>query len=661
MIPSEYDYIVKSLPLFAGMSPKEWQYIRKRASIEEYRKGQVIYKQGTGATGFYCLIRGRVMVSTQDAAGRQEALEYLHRGKYFGVISMLTGEPHSVTAKAINDAAVLAVPAPEFEPLLRRIPQLAIELSRSLSRRIKRPNIQKKIFESTIFAVLSSHPQAGKTIYAFNLALSLLSETGKSVIIIDICSRLKRHRMPRLLKSGRYRPSDLSLPLFELARIPRAIVRDQSGINLLYLTFAEKDTAWPRRVLDILSVLVNEYHFVILDLPCCKTKPVLGLLNQADLIHVLSAPRVKELGATRHLMQKMKKEFDFPESKVRVLINEKKASRLSYQRKRSMLKQEIFAVLPVSRQSDPARTVTADPDSGYARTVRRIARQEGECLMGLALGVGAAYGFCHIGVLKVIEEENIALDMISGASMGAVIASLWSIGKSSSEILEITSEFKDPRYVLSLLDFTFPLVGLVKGNKLYRFLKRYVGSRTFRDIRIPLRIVASDVKKKEARIFDSGSLLDAIMASCAMPGVFAPFRINEEMLLDGGVINPLPTEPLVQAGMKKIIAVNVTPSREDIRTGDDMRREEESSGRWFDPRRFLRNKLRNNIFDILFSSFEILQSEVALKQAQLADIVLHPDTSGFHWLELHKYADLAFRGEEAARKNLERIRRLIRE
>jgi NTE family protein len=153
-----------------------------------------------------------------------------------------------------------------------------------------------------------------------------------------------------------------------------------------------------------------------------------------------------------------------------------------------------------------------------------------------------------------------------------------------------------------------------------------------------------------------------------MPGVFAPFRFKEEMLFDGGVINPLPTEPLFKMGVKKIIAVNVTPSRDDIlRQYEKLKQDIVAVGdsakkrHWFSLKENTKKLFRTNILDIIFSSVEILQSEVASKEGQLADIVLHPDTSGLYWLELHRAAEFCSRGEEEARRNLDKIRRLIRE
>jgi len=665
---TDYDYILKEFPLFSGLTAQQQRYVRQKARFLEFRKGQIVYKEGSAPSYFYCIIRGRVAVSTQDRYGKQTTLEHLHRGKYFGVISSLTGEPHSVTARAINDALLLAVSVDDLEAILRKVPGLAIELGRALSRRLKHKDIrQKTVFESTIISVLSSYPQAGKTVYASNLAFGISREAHKRVIILDICPPEKIHRLPRVLGMREsYRVFNLSSRIASTAQYKDYILKDKFGIDLIYVTYTHDDPSWQRTVVEMLSRLVNEYHFVIIDLPSTREQAVLNILNQADIIHILTSPRPLDLRSTRILAKTLDEEYHFPVQKLKIILNAARQSRISSEDTLKLLGRDVFASLPHIEARAAGRAVIDTPLSPYAKVMRRIARQEGDCLVGLALGVGAAYGLCHIGVLKVLEEEKIPIDMISGASIGSVIASLWATGRSSAEILSITREFRQPQYILNLLDFTLPLQGFIKGNKLYGFLKKYLGNMTFYDVKIPLKIVASDVKRRETMVLDRGTLVDAIMASCSMPGIFMPFKMKGQMLFDGGVLSPLPTEPLVEMGVKRVIAVNVTPSREDIKrqyesVKDDLNGDTASAhGReWFNLKRYIQEQFKTNILDFIFSSFEIMQSEVAQKEAQLADVVLHPDLSGLHWLALHKSEAFAGRGEEEARRHIDKIKQLI--
>ena len=667
----EKDLIIQEFPLFADLTARERKIIKERSSILSFKKGEVIYKEGSLPSGFYCLALGRVVIYIRDNQGNERVLEYLHRGKYFGIISLLTGESHSVTAQAANDCVVLVTAKEDFDLVLNKIPRLAIDLSRTLSRRLRhKESSQKNIFESTVISVFSSYSQAGKTIYGLNLGLSLKKETRKSVIILDILASGGTHSLPARLGLGQEKVFDLSRDSGDNAgSAGEFILKSSFGVDLLCFHYRPDCNLCVRRLLGILSRLLNTYHFIILDLPSLLDKNIFSILNQSDFIHLLSGPGEEELQKTHALTQGLKDEFGFPEDKVKTIINEYKLSKITPVEQAQILDRKIFATLPKIEPGLSDRLVLDTPASEYSRAVRRISRYTGESMVGLVLGVGVGYGFCHVGVLKVIEEEGIPVDIIAGSSIGALIASLWAIGRSSSEILEITREFKEPKRIWGLVDFTIPHLGFIKGNKLYKFLNKYLAGKTFYDTRLPLKIIASDVKKKEPRVLDQGLLVDAIMASCSMPGVFAPFKFKEEFLFDGGVINPLPTEPLFKMGVKKIIAVNVTPSRQDIlkqyakiKEGMQTNISEVIKSRsWFDLGRYFKDAFKTNILDIIFSSVEILQSEVAQKEGLLADVVLHPDTSGLYWLDLHKAEEFAKRGEEEARRNLARIKELVNE
>lgn len=670
MNPEDKEFIIKELPFFAGLTKIELAAIGAKSEIVEYRKGQIIYEELSRPSAFYCIISGRVQIYTNDKSGSRLILEYLHRGKYFGIISLLTSEPHSVTSEAINDCAILVIKKDDFDFILKKIPRLAIDLSRTLSRRLKRKDVhQKKIFESTVISVFSSYAQAGKTVYALNLAFSLNRETHKSVIILDILPKDKLHTLPHKLLLEQPRVLDLSSGP-EIRALPQAIIsKSEFGIDLFCFYYQEDDNACLKRLIEILSLLVNDYHYIILDLPAAMDRTIISMLNQSDIIHILSSPDPVDLKRTNNLISRLKTDFNFDPQKIKTIINEYKLARIHYSDQLEILGYEIFATIPKINFDAAERLIIDQPDCEYSKAVRRIARQLGDCLVGLVLGVGVGYGFCHVGVLKVIEEENIPIDVIAGSSIGALIASLWAVGKSSREILEITREFREPKHIWELIDITFPRLGFIKGNKLYRFLKRHLGDKTFYDVKMPLKIIASDVRRKEPKILDKGLLVDAIMASCSMPGIFTPFKFKEEVLFDGGVTNPLPTEPLVKMGVKKIIAVNVTPSREDILkqlTKFKSGTPSEHAGDVLKNKPFgllgrLKSIFNLNIVDIIFSSVEVLQSEVARREGELADIVLHPDTTGLFWLELHKADEFARRGEIEARKNLDKIWQLVNE
>lgn len=654
------EVVIAELPLFSSLDQRARQVISQHSQLFEVEKGKVIYNEGDPPDAFYCIIIGRVVIEGRGPSGQVRVLEYLHHGKYFGIISILTGEPHSVTARALNDCLLLKISKDDFLAILKDVPQLAIDLSRTLSRRLKDKDVHHKtIFESTIITIISCYPNLGKTLYTLNLALGLQKETAKSVIVLEVLPSDKKPSLPERLH--------FSCPCILLSAsfgsLESFIVKGTKGFDYISLGYDAQREISLKNFLAILTLLVNDYHYLLVDLPSVVDEFVLGAAGQSDEVHILASKDRQVLASTIELEQKLKERKGIQTARMKFILNEGVGSS-SFEGGGEGV--HFFATLPKIDGSICETEVLDFPDSPYAKAIRRISRTVGERLVGLALGVGAAYGFCHIGVLEVFEQENIPIDIISGSSIGALIASLWVTGRSAQEILRLTQELTQKKKMWGLVDLTFPSLGFIKGRRLYNFLKRYLGDKTFYDIRIPLKIVASDIHRKEARILEKGKLVDAIMASCSMPGVFRPFQLKDEMLFDGGVVSPLPTEVLFKLGVNKIIAVNVTPSGEDVlRTNQRLKGLVDNAKEKRDKIGFLRDffsrRARNNILDIIFRSIELMQSEIVQQESSFADVVLHPDTQGLHWLEFHKASEFALRGKEEARRNIERIRKVIQQ
>jgi len=181
-------FIINYAPLFANLSSSEKKLILEKSKVVEYSKGDPIYKQSDPADAFYCVISGRVRVFTL-ANEKKETLEYLHYGNYFGMISLLTGSPHSVNAEAANDSKILKINKEDFQVIVDKIPKLAVDLSKTLSHRLNKSEDRwKKVFESNILSVFSAPGGSGHAAYATSLALSLKKETGKKIILINICN-----------------------------------------------------------------------------------------------------------------------------------------------------------------------------------------------------------------------------------------------------------------------------------------------------------------------------------------------------------------------------------------------------------------------------------------------------------------------------------------
>jgi len=177
--------------------------------------------------------------------------------------------------------------------------------------------------------------------------------------------------------------------------------------------------------------------------------------------------------------------------------------------------------------------------------------------IGLALSGGAARGYAHIPIIQKLLKENIEIDMISGSSVGALIGAYFALYGEVDSLLEKLEKMSWKDW-LKLIDLQNPKKSLIKGEKIRKFLeKEFFQDKTFKDTKIKLIIVATDVVKNKPVYFTSGKIIDAIMYSIAIPGVFPLSEYKNKILTDGQVAEHLPVNILFEKGMEKVIGVDV--------------------------------------------------------------------------------------------------------
>jgi NTE family protein len=248
--------------------------------------------------------------------------------------------------------------------------------------------------------------------------------------------------------------------------------------------------------------------------------------------------------------------------------------------------------------------------------------------IGLALGGGFARGIVHIGVLKVLEGENIPVRFVAGTSVGALIGAAYCSGASPAELETIASRvrFRD------LARWTLSRLGFATNLRMIGFLNKVLKVKTFEELRTPLAVTATDFTTGEGVVFRSGPLADAVRASCAYPGVFLPVTVNGRLLVDGMLAHSLPSRPVREMGAERVIAVNLK-SRWTTAEG---------------PR---------HIFDVIGQCFAIAQTLNCAQSRQSADLVIEPDVTGYRFDDFEHSAELVRIGEEAARAIVPEIRK----
>lgn len=219
--------------------------------------------------------------------------------------------------------------------------------------------------------------------------------------------------------------------------------------------------------------------------------------------------------------------------------------------------------------------------------------------IGLALGSGAFRGFAHIGVLQVLSENNIPISFLSGASVGALVAAYFSLYQDISGLEDTFLKSKKNFYLIADLGWRN---GLVSGTKYEKFIEHLLGRKTFKDVKIPLSVLATDLISGKPHVFKAGELAKAVRASASVPLIFEPTKGSNKNFVDGALSRPVPVQELLDMGADKIIAVNLYHKNE------------------FNDKKF-------NLTKIAFQSMRIALYNLAQSSLKGSDIVINPDVS----------------------------------
>jgi NTE family protein len=177
--------------------------------------------------------------------------------------------------------------------------------------------------------------------------------------------------------------------------------------------------------------------------------------------------------------------------------------------------------------------------------------------IGMALGSGAVRGYALIPIIKRIKKEGIEIEAVTGSSIGALVGAYYALHGEIDSLWEKAKKMKRKDW-LKLADPNRPNLSLIKGEKIKKFfIDQYYGDSTFKDTQIPLVVCATDPLQRKPVYMDKGKIIEAVMASISIPGIFPPYKIKDQFYVDGGVLDPVPVKPLLDMKIKKIVGVNL--------------------------------------------------------------------------------------------------------
>ncbi|MDD2319796.1 MAG: patatin-like phospholipase family protein [Geobacteraceae bacterium] len=249
--------------------------------------------------------------------------------------------------------------------------------------------------------------------------------------------------------------------------------------------------------------------------------------------------------------------------------------------------------------------------------------------VALVLGAGAAKGFAHIGVLKVLESNHIPVNMVVGTSAGSFVGSLYAYGFTAFQLQKISFDIEQGE----LIDFTIPDNGFIKGEKLEGYVNHMLRNTPMEKLRIPFYAVATDIQNGREMVFGSGNTGVAVRASCSIPGVFAPVVVGGRMYVDGGVVSPVAVEAALRQGADVVIAVDISGDGEAP-------------------------KPQGTVGTIL-QSIGIMYEKIATHQLQKATVVIKPKVSAIGSADFSKRHEAILEGERAATAAMPAIKAAI--
>lgn len=264
----------------------------------------------------------------------------------------------------------------------------------------------------------------------------------------------------------------------------------------------------------------------------------------------------------------------------------------------------------------PASSPSPNPEPRPQVTIR----------IGVALGGGAAKGFAHIGVIKMLEANGLVPDVVAGTSAGSVVGALYAGGMDVFKLQQHAVGLDEAR----IRDVSLFSGGLIKGEKLQTYVNEMLEQRPFERLRKPFAVVATRLETGERAVFVRGNVGQAVRASCSIPGVFEPLKIGTRSYVDGGLVSPVPVDAARQLGADFVIAIDIS-SKADGQTPDSM-------------------------LGVLNQSITIMGQKLGQQELARADVIIRPKVNDIGPVAFEQRSNAILEGERAALQALPQIR-----
>lgn len=592
--------------LCAGLAQADLREIGALLRVMHVPAGEVICRQGEPGNEMYVVVRGRIKISVERGSHEFQLLDYLGPGDHFGEMSLLIERPRSATASAVLESELLVLERDDFDKLMQNVPGFAANLSRALGFRLHwETSRQKRRHRPAVVGLIHSTPKTEQLLAPLAEALAA---RGQAVLAMSHASPLPTPG-ERLAAESMPRDPDARAPSATRTaeRIDRALAAQQRVL-------ASWSQALSPRELAVRLTVCEEIWWLV--------EPTEWEAARARLQELLAlAPH---LAARTRLVWFIRHREPLPPYECIALG----------------VAERDFRVLLAP---DPAK-----PDRYQRQTLSLLVRHLDGIRVGLALGGGGARGMAHLGVLRALEKDDIFFDFVAGTSSGALMGISYAAGWSPQEALdEFTMMLTPTRWWKTLpWGHAWYLITKFRTGAWDRMLRPYVGETTLEQLRIPLVTTAVDLISGREVVRERGDAVNAVLESINLPLVSRPILRDGMALIDGGILNNLPVDVLLDRGADLIVAVDVVSQLEQ-RFGRNTPHAPTPSMR------------QPGMFATYLRVNEVQDYGITALRTQAADVLIMPDTAAFDWSDFSRSRALADVGEIAAEKAAPQILELL--
>jgi predicted acylesterase/phospholipase RssA/CRP-like cAMP-binding protein len=583
--------------LFGLTDPAAFRELEEAVEWRRVRAGEVLIRQGETSDAMYVVVTGRFRTVVKGPDGAEVAVRETGAFSTLGELGLLAELPRSATVLALRDSEVIRLGRDVFRAFALRHPEALLKVASIVAERQANghaPRVRASAASASaagITFVILPLTRSPETVGLGHVLAERLGALGET-LALDSAGFDERHG--RQGAAG----TPLSGPLSLAVDVSLRELEDRT--RHLLLDAGTEWSPWTERCLRRADRIL-----LVAD---AAASPVPGAVEES--LVALKLPARTEL----------------------VLVH------------------PAWTSEPQGTSEWLSRRDVADHHhvrAGNRRDEERLARRLAGRGVGLVLGGGGARGISHVGVIRAIEEAGIAVDIVGGASMGAVVAAGYALHGTAAPLVALAETFSDPS---KIYDRTLPLVSLMSGGKVLSLMKSLYGDRTIEDLWMPFFSISTNLTRARIDVDRRGPLWRAVRKSMSIPGVFPPIIEDGDVIVDGGVVDNFPVERMaLRADCGTVIGVNVAPAVDKVKP---YRFGPELSG-W----QVLRSRVlpwakrmrAPSLVGSLLRTQEI-NSVMALRSGlRFVDLLVEPAVDGFRMNEYDRHVELIASGYDAGK------------